>query len=262
MADTEFAGKIALVTGGSSGIGRATAIAFAAAGAKVAVGDIADAGGYETVRMIEQAGGTAIYIHADMRDEAAVQAMIETTVATFGRLDFAFNNAGIAGGARPDEFWDSAIFNDTFAINTRGVFYCLKHEIAQMLKQAPLPDAKGAIKGAIVNTASVSGMAGPGHPSYVGAKHAVVGITRTVGMAYATQGIRVNAVCPGAIDTPMVQGVMRSNPATVKLIENLHPMQRIGQASEVADAVLFLCSARASFITGHPLAVDGGRLAG
>jgi NAD(P)-dependent dehydrogenase (short-subunit alcohol dehydrogenase family) len=256
MADTEFAGKIALVTGGGSGIGRATAIAFAQAGAKVAVDDIADAGGHETVRMIELAGGTAIYIHADVRDEAAVQAMVETTVATFGRLDFAFNNAGIAGGARPDEFWDSAIFNDTFAINARGVFYCLKHEIAQMLKQ------DGAIKGAIVNTASVSGMAGPGHPSYVGAKHAVVGITRTVGMAYATQGIRVNAVCPGAIDTPMVQGVMRSNPATVKLIENLHPMQRIGQASEIADAVLFLCSARAGFITGHPLAVDGGRLAG
>jgi NAD(P)-dependent dehydrogenase (short-subunit alcohol dehydrogenase family) len=256
MTDTEFAGKIALVTGGGSGIGRATAIAFAQAGAKVAVDDIADAGGHETVRMIEQAGGAAIYIHADVRDEAAVQAMVETTVATFGRLDFAFNNAGIAGGARPDEFWDSAIFNDTFAINARGVFYCLKHEIAQMLKQ------DGAVKGAIVNTASVSGMAGPGHPSYVGAKHAVVGMTRTVGMAYAAQGIRVNAVCPGAIDTPMVQGVMRNNPATVKLIENLHPMQRIGQASEIADAVLFLCSDRAGFITGHPLAVDGGRLAG
>ena len=191
-----------------------------------------------------------------MRDEDAVQAMVETTVATFGRLDFAFNNAGISGGARPDEFWDSAIFNNTFAINARGVFYCLKYEIAQMLKQ------DGAVKGAIVNTASVSGMAGPGHPSYVGAKHAVVGLTRTVGMAYATQGIRVNAVCPGAIDTPMVQGVMRSNPETIKLIGAMHPMNRIGQASEVADAVLFLCSTRASFITGHPLAVDGGRLAG
>ena len=256
MSDTEFAGKIALVTGGSSGIGRATAIAFAAAGAKVAIGDIADAGGQETVGMIEKAGGTAIYIHADMRDEDAVQAMVETTVATFGRLDFAFNNAGISGGARPDEFWDSALFHNTFAINARGVFYCLKYEIAQMLKQ------DGAVKGAIVNTASVSGMAGPGHPSYVGAKHAVVGLTRTVGMAYATQGIRVNAVCPGAIDTPMVQGVMRSNPETIKLIGAMHPMNRIGQASEVADAVLFLCSTRASFITGHPLAVDGGRLAG
>jgi NAD(P)-dependent dehydrogenase (short-subunit alcohol dehydrogenase family) len=256
MADTEFAGKIALVTGGGSGIGRATAIAFANAGAKVAVDDIADEGGHETVRMIEQAGGEAIYIHADVRDEDAVQAMVETTVSRFGRLDFAFNNAGISGGARPDEFWDSAIFNDTFNINARGVFYCLKHEIAQMLMQ------DGDIKGAIVNTASVSGMAGPGHPSYVGAKHAVVGMTRTVGMAYATQGIRVNAVCPGAIDTPMVQRVMQNNPETIKLIGAMHPMNRIGQAREIAEAVLFLCSERASFITGHPLAVDGGRLAG
>ncbi|MDB5392957.1 MAG: family oxidoreductase [Rhodospirillales bacterium] len=253
MATEEFAGKIALVTGGGSGIGRATALAFAEAGAKVAVDDIADGGGRETVRLIEQAGGKAIYIHADVRDENEVQAMVETIVATFGRLDFAFNNAGISGGARLDEFWDSATFNDTFAINARGVFYCLKHEIAQMLRQG---------SGAIVNTASVSGMAGPGHPSYVGAKHAVVGMTRTVGMAYAAQGIRVNAVCPGAIDTPMVQRVMRNNPANIKLIEAMHPMQRIGQASEIADAVLFLCSDRAGFITGHPLAVDGGRLAG
>lgn len=258
MVEWEFAEKIALVTGGGSGIGRATAIAFAKAGAKVAVDDIADEGGWETVRLIEQAGGEAIYIHADVRDEDAVQAMVETTVATFGRLDFAFNNAGISGGARPDEFWDSAIFNDTFAINARGVFYCLKHEIAQMLKQG----SNGKGSGAIVNTASVSGMAGPGHPSYVGAKHGVVGMTRTVGMAYANQGIRVNAICPGAIDTPMVQRVMRNNPDTIKLIENLHPMQRIGQANEIADAVLFLCSERATFITGHPLAVDGGRLAG
>lgn len=258
MADQEFAGKIALVTGGSSGIGRATAFAFAGAGAKVAIGDIDDAGGQETLRQIEHAGGEAIYIHADMRDEDAVRTMVETTVARFGRLDLAFNNAGISGGARPDEFWDSAIFEDTFAINARGVFYCLKHEIAQMLKQDPI----GSARGAIVNTASVSGMAGPGHPSYVGAKHAVVGMTKTVAMAYATQGIRVNAVCPGAIDTPMVQKVMRNNPETIKLIGAMHPMNRIGQAEEIADAVLFLCSDRASFITGHPLAVDGGRLAG
>lgn len=255
MADQEFAGKVALVTGGGSGIGRATAIAFAQAGALVAVDDIVDAGGNETVRMIREAGGEAIYIHADVTDESAVEAMVAKTVAAFGRLDFAFNNAGISGGARPDEFWDSAIFNKTFDINARGVFYCLKHEIAQMQKQ-------GGGKYAIVNTASVCGMAGPGHPSYVGSKHAVVGMTRTVGMAYAPQGIRVNAVCPGAIDTPMVQRVMADNPATIKAIENLHPMQRIGQPKEIADAVLFLCSERASFITGHPLAVDGGKLAG
>jgi len=258
MADREFAGKVALVTGGSSGIGRATAVAFAEAGAKVALADIHDPGGEETVWAIRENGGEAIHIHADMRSEAQVKALVEKTVATFGRLDYAFNNAGISGGALPEEFWDTAIFEDTFTINARGVFLCLKHEIAQMLKQSPAGDGKYAI----VNTASVSGMAGPGHPSYVGAKHAVVGITRTVGMQYATQGIRVNAVCPGAIDTPMVQRVMQNNPATIRLIENLHPMKRIGRTREVAEAVLFLCSDRASFITGHPLAIDGGKLAG
>jgi len=154
MAEREFAGKVALVTGGSSGLGRATAIAFALAGAKVAVDDIDDARGQETIRMIEQAGGEAIYIHADMRDEAAIEAMVAQTVAHFGRLDFAYNNAGISGGARPDEFWDSAIFDDTIAINARGVFLCMKYEVAQMLKQDG--DASG-FRGAVVNTASVAG---------------------------------------------------------------------------------------------------------
>jgi NAD(P)-dependent dehydrogenase (short-subunit alcohol dehydrogenase family) len=258
MAEQEFTGKVALVTGGASGLGRATAVAFAAAGAKVAVDDIADAGGLETVRMIQDAGGEAVYIHGDMRDEAAVQAMVEQAVAHFGRLDFAYNNAGISGSARPDEFWDSAIFDDTFAINARGVFLCMKYEVAQMLKQDG--DAAG-FRGAIVNTASVAGMTGSGHPSYNGSKHAVIGITKNAAMLCATQGIRVNAVCPGAIDTPMVQSVTTRNPDNARLIAKLHPMQRIGQPHEVADAVLFLCSARASFITGHPLAVDGGTLA-
>ena len=258
MAEREFAGRIALVTGGSSGLGRATAIAFAKAGAKVSIADIADDGGAETIRIIEQAGGEAIYIHADMRNEADIRMMVEKTVATFGRLDFAYNNAGISGGARPDEYWDSAIFDDTFAINARGVYLCMKYEVAQMLTQ----DADGnGLRGAIVNTASVAGVNGTGHASYNGSKHAVLGLTKSAAMLCATQGIRVNAVCPGAIDTPMVQGVTARNPENIKLIQKLHPMNRIGQPNEVADAVLFLCSARASFITGHPLAVDGGTLA-
>jgi NAD(P)-dependent dehydrogenase (short-subunit alcohol dehydrogenase family) len=259
MTDGDFAGKVALVTGGGSGIGRATSIAFAKAGARVAVDDIAEDGGLETVRLIEQAGGNAIFIQADVTLEDAVARMVATTVQAFGRIDCAVNNAGISGGAGPEEFWNTEIFDRTFDINAKGVFLCLKHVIAQMLKQ---DDRGGKGRGAIVNTSSVAGMVGPGHPSYVGSKHAVTGMTRTVALRYATKGIRVNAVCPGAVRTPMVERVMKAHEANVAIIENMHPMKRMAEAEEIADAVLFLCSDKARFITGHPLAIDGGYLAG
>jgi NAD(P)-dependent dehydrogenase (short-subunit alcohol dehydrogenase family) len=253
MSTGEFAGKVALVTGGGSGIGRATALAFAREGALVAIDDISETGGMETVRQIEAEGGRAIFILADVSDEAAVKAMVERTVAEFGRLDIAFNNAGVVGGVGRDKEWDTEIFTRTFDVNAKGVFFCLKYEIPEMLKIGG---------GAIVNTSSVAGMAGPGHPSYVGAKHAVTGMTRTLALRYATQNIRINCVCPGAVDTPMVQGAMAGNPENIRLIEAMHPMKRIGQVREIAEAVLFLCSAKASFITGHPMAIDGGYLAG
>lgn len=253
MSTGEFSGKVALVTGGASGIGRATALAFAKAGAAVAVDDIDEAGGRETVAMIEAAGGRAIFILADVTDEAAVERMVAETVAAFGRLDCAFNNAGISGGSLPSHYWDSDIFAKTVAVNQFGVFYCMKHEIAQILKQGG--------GGAIVNTSSIAGMSGSGHPGYVASKHAAAGLARGAALSYAAQNIRVNAVCPGAIRTPMVARVVESSETNRKLIEGMHPMNRIGEANEVADAVLFLCSERASFITGHPLAVDGGYLA-
>jgi len=252
MSESEFAGKVALVTGGGSGIGRATAIAFAKAGARVAVDDINESTGRGTVAEIVAAGGEAIFILADVTDEAAVARMVAETLAAFGRLDCAFNNAGISGGSLPGEYWDSEIFARTIAVNQFGVFYCMKHEIAQMLKQGG---------GAIVNTSSIAGMSGAGHPGYVASKHAVAGMARGAALSYATQGIRVNAVCPGAIRTPMVQRVVDSSETNRRLIETMHPMNRIGEASEIADAVLFLCSDKATFITGHPLAVDGGYLA-
>jgi len=252
-SDLEFDGKVALVTGAASGIGRATALAFGNSGANVVVDDIDDEGGLETVRLIEAAGGEAHFIHADVADETAVAAMIAEIVRRYGRLDCAFNNAGVSGGGYPEVFWDSSVFAETFAINASGVFYCMKHEVEHMLTQ------EGG--GAIVNMASVAGMAGPGQPSYMGSKHAVIGMTRAVAVAYAAQGIRVNAVCPGAIDTPLIERVRANSPASAEIIANMHPMARIGQPNEVAGAVLFLCSARASFITGHPLAVDGGYLA-
>jgi NAD(P)-dependent dehydrogenase (short-subunit alcohol dehydrogenase family) len=239
-------GKVALVTGAGSGIGRATALTFAREGAKVVVADIIAEGGEETVRMVKAAGGEALFVKTDVSKAAEVEALITKVVQTYGRLDCAFNNAGIEGvfvstAECSEENWDR-----TLAINLKGVWLCMKYEIPQMLKQGG---------GAIVNTASVAGLVGfAGLPAYVASKHGVAGLTKTAALEYAKAGIRVNAVCPGGISTPMTERLF-------KAVAALEPVGRMGKPEEIAEAVVWLCSDAASFVTGHAMAVDGGMVA-
>jgi len=246
-------GKIALVTGGGSGIGRATALTFAREGAKVVVADVVVDGGEETVRLIKAAGGEAVFVKADMAKAAEVEALVQKAVATYGRLDCAHNNAGIEGatGRTADyreEDWDRVI-----SINLTGVWFCLKYEIAQMLKQGG---------GAIVNTASDAGLLGvPQMPAYVASKHGVVGLTKTAALEYAKAGIRVNAVCPGVIKTPMVDRITGQRAGRAERMAAAEPVGRMGKPEEIAEAVVWLCSDAASFVTGLPMPVDGGIIA-
>jgi NAD(P)-dependent dehydrogenase (short-subunit alcohol dehydrogenase family) len=246
-------GKVALVTGGGEGIGRGTALAFAREGAAVAVADI-DAGlGEATVRMIKQVGGEAVYVPCDVTQSADVRAMVENTVKSLGRLDYAFNNAGVQTNPLPiadypEEWWHRVVNTDL-----TGVWLCMKYEIPQMLKQG---------KGAIVNTASVAGLIGtPGITAYTAAKHGVIGLTKTVALEYATAGIRVNAVCPGAIKTRLVDRIIKETPEMEKFLMEAHPVGRFGVVEEVAGAVVWLCSDVASFVTGHSMVIDGGMTA-
>ncbi|MGH8008520.1 MAG: SDR family oxidoreductase, partial [Candidatus Binatia bacterium] len=220
-------GKIALVTGASSGIGRATALTFAREGAKVVAADVTVAAGEETVRMIQAAGGEAVFIKADVSKGTDVEALIKKTVETYGRLDCAFNNAGIEGKFSPtiegtEENWQRVI-----DINLKGVWLCLKYEIIQMLKQGG---------GAIVNTASVAGLVGAaGGSAYVASKHGVNGLTKTAALEYAKQGIRVNSVCPGGIRTPMLERIMSGNPGMSEMIAAMEPVGRLGKPEEIAE---------------------------
>lgn len=246
-------GKVALVTGGASGIGRATALAFAREGAKVVVSDVVVAGGEETVALIKAAGGDALFVKADVAKPAEVDALIARVVAAYGRLDCACNNAGIEGAMTSTVDCSEENFDRTIAVNLKGVWLCMKAEITQMLKQGG---------GAIVNTASVAGLVGfAGLPAYVASKHGVVGLTKTAALEYAKSGIRINAVCPGVIQTPMLERLFQSSPQAGENIAALEPVGRLGKPEEIAEAAVWLCSDAASFVTGLPMAVDGGLIA-
>ncbi len=247
----KFEGKVAVVTGAGSGIGRATALAFAREGASVAVADILEQDNQETARMIMDLGGHALAITCDVARNDDVQRALEETVKTFGRLDFAFNNAGIEYTIKPaaeitEEEWDRII-----DIDLRGVFLCMKHEIPLMLKQGG---------GAIVNTSSGAGVKGfKGGAAYVAAKHGVVGLTKAAALDYAQSNIRINAVCPGIIDTSMMQRFSGGTPEGRQVVIAQEPVGRMGTPDEIAAAVVWLCSDAASFVVGSAMVVDGGQ---
>lgn len=247
-----FEKKVAVITGGSFGIGRATALAFAQRGADIAIADWIE--NKETEEAIKKEGAKVLFLKCDVSNSSDVKAFIEKVIARFGRIDFAFNNAGVEGNNAlihecTEENWDK-----TIGINLRGVWLCMKHEIPHMLRQG---------KGAIVNCASVAGLIGfPGLPAYVVSKHGIVGLTKNAGLEYAKLGIRVNAVCPGVIKTDMIDRVTGKNKEVEKQYESMEPVGRMGKPEEVAEAVVWLCSDAASFITGHAMPVDGGWIAG
>ena len=246
--------KVALITGGTSGIGRDTAVLFAKQGAKVVITGRREAEGAETVNLIRAAGGEGLFVKSDVSKAADIQSMVQKTVEKFGRLDVAFNNAGVEGKWVPlieqtEDNWDY-VHN----INLKGLWLSLKYEIQQMLKQGG--------GGAIVNMSSVAGLIGtPGAGVYIASKHGVLGLTKTAALEYASLGIRVNAVCPAVIETAMADRAF-SDPEVNKRIKAMHPIGRFGKPMEIAEAVLWMCSDRSSFMTGHEIVLDGGMLAG
>jgi NAD(P)-dependent dehydrogenase (short-subunit alcohol dehydrogenase family) len=245
-----FQGKVALITGGSAGIGRATAVAFAREGAKVVVASRRVEEGNETVRLIEQAGSKGISVKTDVTKEPEVKAMIDKALAAYGRIDCAFNNAGVLGAIAPLVDQKVEDYESIMNVNVKGLMLCMKHEIAHMLKNGG---------GAIVNNASVGGLVGfPGGSIYVASKHAVLGLTKTAALEVAKSGIRINAVSPGAIQTEMIDLAISGSGATKEQFSAMHPVGRMGTPEEIASAVLYLCSDGASFITGQSLTVDGG----
>jgi len=250
VMNLSFESKVALVTGAASGMGLATAEAFAAAGAAVALVDLNGAAVRKVAERLVAAGHKAIAITCDVTDEAQVKKMVEQTVSAFGRLDAAFNNAGVQSLAVETAEATSEEFDRVNAINLRSVWLCMKYELLQMRKQE---------SGAIVNNSSIGGLIGiPGRAIYHATKHGVIGLTKSAALEYAARGIRINAICPGAIETPMVAAMIAKEPETMKGILKEQPIGRLGKPEEIASAVLWLCSPGAGFVIGHALAVDGG----
>lgn len=248
----DFTGKVALVTGAGLGIGQASALAFAAAGARVAVVDIDIESAARTVHTVEERGVDALSIEADVSVASDVERMIAITVEALGGLDFAHNNVGNLGTRALIHDYPEDIFERVTRVTQASMFLCMKYELRHMVQQR---------SGAIVNTSSVAGFIGlPGESAYVAAKHAVIGLTKTAALEYADHGIRVNAVCPGVIRTPMTEFFLDGDPESERAAVARHPIGRLGEPREIADAVVWLCSEEASFVTGHPLVIDGGHL--
>ena len=250
---SDYRGKVVLVTGGSYGIGRAAALLFAQRGAKVAIADLDLKRGEETLRRIREAGGEAIFVKTDVSSEPEVEALVQKTVQTYGKLDCAFNNAGIHKQFISTLDFTAADWNEMIDVNLKSIWLCMKYEIPQMLKQG---------KGAIVNTSSAAGLVGtPSNPAYPASKHGVVGLTKSTALEFARKGIRVNCVCPGPIRTGMHESLVAVSPDIVQAMNSRVPMGRIGEPEEVAAAAIWLCSDEASYVTGHALPVDGGIVA-